>query len=168
MTEVRLFERMGSTRGQNRGGTGVVIAGFFIMPRSVLTQLGLANRMGARRPRTDLYVAASSRRSPTPTDARETGFGARWSHTIAASSTRRRNGSDVVALVPPAHRAGHRSSSWWGRTIEASKRGRPLWPALILIALMAGMGIVITSMQESGLARESCASRIDALESIAR
>ena len=51
-----------------------------------------------------------------------------------------------------------------GATIEAAKKGRPLWPALIMIALMAGMGIVI-HMSSQGWARK-LGVRIDTLGSI--
>jgi hypothetical protein len=52
-----------------------------------------------------------------------------------------------------------------GASIEASKRGRPLWPALIFIALMAVLGVAI-HLSSQGWARK-LRLRIDALGAIA-
>jgi hypothetical protein len=48
-----------------------------------------------------------------------------------------------------------------GATIEASKKGRPLWPALVMIAMMAVMGVAI-HVSSQGWARK-LSLRIDAL-----
>jgi hypothetical protein len=53
-----------------------------------------------------------------------------------------------------------------GATIEGAKKGRPLWPAAVMIALMAGLGMVIHKSSQ-GWAR-SLRIRIDALGSSAK
>ena len=164
MTEVRLFERMTRRGVTIEAYTGVAIAAFFVMP--LVSSPNWALRIGwALASAYGLYVAVIVWKSQTPPMPESLEFGAALSHYRGELERRRRIIQTLwrwylMPIVPGM------LLIMVGATIEASKRGRPLWPALIFIALMAGMGVVI-HLSSQGWARK-LRIRIDALGSIAQ
>jgi len=164
VTEVRLFERMSRRGVRIEAYTGVAIAAFFIVP--VVSSPNWALRIGwALASAYGLYVALVVWKSQTPPMPESLEFGAALAHYRGELERRRRIIQTLwrwylMPMVPGM------LLIIAGATIEASKRGRPLWPALIFIALMAGMGVVI-HLSSQGWARK-LRIRIDALGSIAQ
>jgi len=160
--EIRLFERMSRRGYRIEALVGVALAGFFIVPMvnapNVVLRIGWA--LGAAYA---LYVAVvvTKLQSPPMPDGLE--LGAALAHYLDALERRRHQIETLwrwylMPIVPGM------SFIVAGATIEASKKGRPLWPALVIIALMAGMGIVIHTSTR-GWAR-TIRLRIDTLGSI--
>ena len=164
VTEVRLFERMSRRGVRIEAYTGVAIAAFFIMP--VVSSPNWALRIGwALASAYGLYVALVVWKSQTPPMPESLEFDTALAHYRGELERRRRIIQTLwrwylMPMVPGM------LLIIAGATIEASKRGRPLWPALIFIALMAGMGVVI-HLSSQGWARK-LRIRIDALGSIAQ
>jgi hypothetical protein len=164
MTEVRLFERMTRRGVRIEAYTGVAVAAFFIMP--VVSSPNWALRIGwALASAYGLYVAVVVWKSETPPMPESLEFVAALAHYRGELERRRRIIQTLwrwylMPMVPGM------LLIIAGATIEASKRGRPLWPALIFIALMAGMGVVI-HLSSQGWARK-LRIRIDTLGSIAQ
>ena len=164
VTEVRLFERMIRRGVRIEAYTGVAVAAFFIMP--VVSSPNWALRIGwALASAYGLYVAVVVWKSETPPMPESLEFGAALAHYRGELERRRRIIQTLwrwylMPMVPGM------LLIIAGATIEASKRGRPLWPALIFIALTAGMGVVI-HLSSQGWARK-LRIRIDALGSIAQ
>jgi len=164
VTEVRLFERMSRRGVRIEAYTGVAIAAFFIIP--VVSSPNWALRIGwALASAYGLYVAVVVWKSETPPMPESLEFVAALAHYRGELERRRRIIQTLwrwylMPIVPGM------LLIIAGATIEASKRGRPLWPALIFIALMAGMGVVI-HLSSQGWARK-LRIRIDTLGSIAQ
>jgi hypothetical protein len=164
VTEVRLFERMSRRGVRIEAYTGVAIAAFFMMP--VVSSPNWALRIGwALASAYGLYVAVVVWKSQTPPMPESLEFDTALAHYRGELERRRRIIQTLwrwylMPMVPGMLLIVA------GATIEAAKRGRPLWPALIFIALMAGMGVVI-HLSSQGWARK-LRIRIDALGSIAQ
>ena len=164
VTEVRLFERMSRRGVRIEAYTGVAIAAFFIIP--VVSSPNWALRIGwALASAYGLYVAVVVWKSQTPPMPESLEFDTALAHYRGELERRRRIIQTLwrwylMPMVPGMLLIVA------GATIEAAKRGRPLWPALIFIALMAGMGVVI-HLSSQGWARK-LRIRIDALGSIAQ
>ena len=164
MTEVRLFERMSRRGIRIEACTGVAVAGFFIMP--LVSAPNWAMRIGwALTSAYGLYVAVVVWKHQTPPMPESLEFGAALAHYRGELERRRRIIQTLwrwymMPMVPGM------LLIMLGASIEASKRGRPLWPALIFIALMAGMGAAI-HLSCQGWARK-LRLRIDALGAIAQ
>ena len=164
VTEVRLFERMSRRGVRIEAYTGVAIAAFFIIP--VVSSPNWALRIGwALASAYGLYVAVVVWKSDTPPMPESLEFDTALAHYRGELERRRRIIQTLwrwylMPMVPGMLLIVA------GATIEAAKRGRPLWPALIFIALMAGMGVVI-HLSSQGWARK-LRIRIDALGSIAQ
>lgn len=162
VSEIRLFERMSRRGCRIEAVTGVALAGFFIMPMvnapNWVMRIGWA--LGAAYA---LYVAVVVTKMQSPPMPEELEFQAALAHYRDALERRRHQVETLwrwylMPMVPGM------SLIVAGATIEASKKGRPLWPALVMIALMAGMGIVI-HVSSRGWARKM-RLRIDTLGSI--
>jgi hypothetical protein len=162
VTEIRLFERMSRRGYRIEAVTGVALAGFFIIPMvsSPNWILGIGWALGAAYA---LYVAVVVTKLQSPPMPEELAFGDALTHYRQALERRHHQIATLwrwylMPMVPAM------SLIVAGATIEAAKKGRPLWPALIMIALTAGMGIVI-HMSSQGWARK-LRVRIDTLNSI--
>lgn len=162
VTEIRLFERMSRRGYRIEAATGVALAGFFIVP--VVNAPNWVMRIGwVLGAAYALYVAVVVTKLQSPPMSEELEFKAALAHYRDALDRRRHQIETLwrwylMPMVPGM------SLIVAGATIEASKKGRPLWPALLMIALMAGMGIVI-HMSSQGWARK-LRLRIDTLGSI--
>jgi len=162
VSEIRLFERMSRRGYRIEAGVGVALAGFFIVPivnaPNVVMRIGWV--LGAAYA---LYVAVVVTRSQSPAMPDDLEFSAALAHYRGELERRQRQIQTLWRwyLLPIAPGMLFIIA---GATIEAAKKGRPLWPALIMIALMAGMGIVI-HMSSQGWARK-LGVRIDTLGSI--
>jgi hypothetical protein len=162
VAEIRLFERMSRRGYAIEAVTGIALAAFFIVPMvnapNWVLRVGWA--LGAVYA---LYVAVvmMKRQAPPMSDRLE--FGAALAHYRSALERRQRQVQTLwrwylMPMVPALILIVA------GATIEAAKKGRPLWPALIMVALMAGMGVVI-HLSTQGWARK-LQIRIDTLGSI--
>jgi hypothetical protein len=164
VTEIRLFERMSRRGYRIEAGTGVALAGFFIFPLvnapNWVMRIGWA--LGAAYAR---YVAAIVTRIQAPPMAEGLEFEAALAHYRGELERRCHQVQTLwrwylLPMVPGM------LLITLGATIEAAKKGRPLWPALIMVALMGGLGIVI-HLSSQGWAR-TLRIRIDALGSSAQ
>ena len=164
VTEVRLFERMSRRGIRIEACTGVALAGFFIMP--LVSAPNWAMRIGwALGSAYALYVAVVVWKHQRPPMPESLEFGAALAHYRGELERRHRIIQTLwrwymMPMVPGM------LLILVGASIEASKRGRPLWPALIFIALMAVLGVAI-HLSSQGWARK-LRLRIDALGSIAQ
>jgi hypothetical protein len=164
VTEVRLFERMSRRGIRIEACTGIALAGFFIMP--LVSAPNWALRIGwALTSAYGLYVAVVVWKHQTPPMPESLEFGAALAHYRGELERRHRIIRTLwrwymMPMVPGM------LLILLGASIEASKRGRPLWPALIFIALMAAMGVAI-HWSCQGWARK-LRLRIDALGAIAQ
>ncbi len=163
MIEIRLSERMSRRGYRIEAGTGVALAAFFIMPmvNSPNWVLRIGWALGAAY---SLYVAAIVTRLQAPPMAEGLEFEAALAHYRRELERRCHQVQTLwrwylLPMVPGMLLITA------GATIEAAKKGRPLWPALVMIALMAGLGIVI-HVSSQGWAR-NLRIRIDALGSSA-
>ena len=108
MTEVRLFERMTRRGVRIEAYTGVAIAAFFVMP--LVSSPNWALRIGwALASAYGLYVAVIVWKSQTPPMPESLEFGAALCTLSRRARTTSTDYSDIVALVPHAHGAGHAS-----------------------------------------------------------
>jgi len=162
VTEIRLFERMSRRGYRIEAGVGVALAGFFIVP--LVNAPNWALRIGwALVAAYALYVAVVVTKSQSPPMPEDLEFGAALAHYCGELERRQRQIQTLwrwylMPIVPGM------SFIVAGATIEAAKKGRPLWPALVMIALLVGMGIVV-HMSSQGWARK-IRLRIDTLGSI--
>jgi hypothetical protein len=164
ITEVRLYERMTRRAVRIEAGAGVVIAAFFIMPLisapnwALRLGWGLASAYG-------LYVAliVSKLRMdllPVGLDFNDT-----LAHYRSELTRRQRHIQTLwrwylLPMVPGM------TLIIVGSSIEATKLGRPLWPAFVMAVILAGLGGVV-HLNSSGTARK-LQLRIDALGSTRR
>ncbi len=162
VSEIRLFERMSRRGYRIEAVIGVALAGFFIIP--VVNAPNWVLRTGwALGAAYALYVAAvvTKCQSPPMPDGLE--FGAALAHYRSQLERRQRQMQMLwrwylMPMVPAM------ALIVAGATIEASKKGRPVWPGLVMIALTALMDVVI-HMSSQGWARK-LRIRIDTLGSI--
>ena len=159
IAEVRLYQRMGLRAVRIEVGAGVVIAGFFLFPLSTAQNWVL--RVGwALAAAYGLYVAVVvSRHRPRPMPD---GLGFNDSVVFYRSVLERQH-----AMVSTMWR-------WYvlpfapaivfimvGGAMVAAGRGRPMWPAAVLMLIAAGIGFIIHAGSQD-MARKLRA-RIDAL-----
>ena len=164
VTEVRLFERMSRRGFRIESWTGVALALGFIMP--VVNSPNWVLRLGwALASAYALYVAVVVTKMQVPPMPEGLEFGAALAHYRGELERRCYYVQTLWRwyLMPSAPGM---LLIVVGSTIEATKRGRPSWPALVMIALMAGMGVVIHSSCQGWA--QKLRLRIDALGSSAQ
>jgi len=161
--EVRLFERLSRRGFRIESWTGVALALGFIMP--VVNSPNWVLRLGwALASAYALYVAivvTKMQASPMPEGLE---FGAALEHYRGELERRCHYVQTLwrwylMPMVPGM------LLIVVGATIEASKKGRPLWPALVMIAVMAGVGVAVHSSSQGWA--QKLRLRIDALGSSA-
>jgi hypothetical protein len=164
ITEVRLYERMTRRAVRIEAGTGVVVAAFFIMP--LISAPNWALRFGwGLTSAYGLYVAVfvSKLRMDLLPDGLD--FNGALAHYRSELMRRQRHIQTLwrwylLPIVPGM------TLIIVGSAIEATKLGRPLWPAFVMAAILAGLGSVV-HLNSSGTARK-LQVRIDALGSTQR
>jgi hypothetical protein len=162
VTEVRLFERMTRRAVRIEAVTGMVIAAFFIMP--LISAPNWALRIGwALASAYGLYVAAvvTKLRTESMPDGLE--FKDALEH-YRSELVRQHHHIRTLWRWYILPMAPGMTFIIVGSAIEASKLGRPLWPAFMMAAILAGLGAVI-HLSTNGTARK-LQVRIDALGSV--
>lgn len=141
VTEVRMHERLGQRAIRIEMGAGIVVAAFFLIPSANATNWAvrvgwiLASAYG-------LYVAAVVSRHRPRRMPDGLGFTASLEFYRATLERQHRTIRTMWLwyLMPftPAI-----AFIMFGGMLVATERGRPLWPGVVFVAVMAGIGLLV-------------------------
>ena len=141
MTEVRMYEQMSARARRIEALVGVVVAAFFILP--LVSSPNWFLRIGwALLSAYGLYVAAFVSWKRARLMPEGLGFGESL-RTIVAELIRQHGWLRTMWLWYVLPFSPGVVFVIVGGAVAASERGRPMWPALVMAAIVAGVGLIV-------------------------